>query len=208
MDKLELRSKIKSKKPTFKVQDSHKKSRVSSTKWRKPKGIQSKIRLSKKGYCKKVKVGYGSPKVVRGLDKSGLVAVIVSSIKGIESIDAKTQGIIFSSTVGARKKVELVKAATEKKIKLLNLKDADAFLSGVEKDLKDRKVKRSATKKAKATKVENAKAAAKKEDVKEKKAETKKESAKESTKASDKESDKEEKTKAKQEKDKILTKKQ
>ena len=62
---LQLRKRIKAKKPNFVRQDSHKQKEVKK-KWRKPKGMQSKMRLKKKGYRKSVSIGYGSPKKVNG----------------------------------------------------------------------------------------------------------------------------------------------
>ena len=67
---LEHRSVIKKKKPNFIRQDAHKKKRV-GTSWRRAKGIQSKVRLNKRGYVKSVSQGYRSPKSVRGTTPSG-----------------------------------------------------------------------------------------------------------------------------------------
>ena len=47
----------------FRRQDSHKKKRV-NPRWRSARGLQSKIRLAKKGYMKKPKIGYGSSKKI------------------------------------------------------------------------------------------------------------------------------------------------
>ena len=44
---LELKKKIKKKKPNFTRQETHKKSKLKK-KWRRPKGIQSKLRLNKR----------------------------------------------------------------------------------------------------------------------------------------------------------------
>ena len=54
---------MKKKKPKFIRQDAHKKGRLAK-KWRKPKGLQSKMRLCKKGYRKRISKGYKSPKEV------------------------------------------------------------------------------------------------------------------------------------------------
>ena len=50
-DLLEFRKKIKAKKPNFIRQDAHKKGEIKK-KWRRPKGLQSKMRLHKRGYRK------------------------------------------------------------------------------------------------------------------------------------------------------------
>ena len=80
-----LRKAMKAKKPSFIRQDSHKKKRVGLA-WRKPKGLQSKMRLSIKGYRKTANPGYGSPKLVAGLSKEGLVKVNVGCVKDLEKI--------------------------------------------------------------------------------------------------------------------------
>ena len=70
MNHLALRAQMKGKKPEFIRQDAHKKPGL-GWKWRRPKGITSKMRLHLKGYRRIVKKGYRSPKDVRGLTKDG-----------------------------------------------------------------------------------------------------------------------------------------
>jgi large subunit ribosomal protein L32e len=186
---IQLRKKIKAKKPNFVRQDSHKQAEVKKN-WRKPKGLQSKMRLRKKGYRKSVAVGYGSPKKVYGLHPKGLQSIIIKSIKEIENIDPKTQGIIISKTLGQKKKVELIKKAKEKAITILNVKDADKFLKQVEDKLKTKQEEKRAKEAEKA----------KKKKESEKKGEEKE-------KLDEKLSEDEKKEKEKEEKEKVLTKK-
>ena len=86
MDLLKLRKKIKRKKPVFLRQDSHKKGRLKG-KWRKPKGTDSKIRFGIKGYRRSVKIGWKSPKEVRGKHKSGLAIKLINSINELNKIN-------------------------------------------------------------------------------------------------------------------------
>ncbi len=88
--------------------------------WRKPKGIDNKMRLQLKGYPPIVKVGYRNPKSIRGLHPSGLVPVVVSNLGELEKLDPKTNIIYISSTVGLRKKLILVQKAREKGFKIAN----------------------------------------------------------------------------------------
>jgi large subunit ribosomal protein L32e len=88
--------------------------------WRKPKGIDNKMRLQLKGYPPIVKSGYGSSSEVRGLHPSGLKPLLVSSVKDLEGADPGRHIIYISSTVGLRKRVELVKAAEERGFKVAN----------------------------------------------------------------------------------------
>lgn len=188
---LEKRRHIKKRKPEFILQDYGKKPRL-KRKWRKPKGIDSKMRLGIKGYRKMVTKGYGSPKLVKGLHKSGLKPVLVTSIKDIDSINKEKEGAVIQGSVGLRKKVEIVKKAREKGIKILNLKDYDKFMKYVSEFMEKKKSKKKKLEEKKGRKAEEAK---------------EKEEAKKEEGLADKISDEEKKEIEKKEKDKLLTKK-
>ncbi len=117
--KLLHRRKLKAKKPTFLAQDVHKKKRLEK-KWKKPKGLQSKMRLQKKGHRKVVSVGWKSPREVRGLSREGLQQVRIENLQQLENIDSKTQGIIISSKLSIKKKYEIILEAEKKGITILN----------------------------------------------------------------------------------------
>ncbi|MDY6865929.1 MAG: 50S ribosomal protein L32e [Halobacteriota archaeon] len=116
---LRVRERQKSKKPTFKRTDSHKKKKLDD-KWRRPRGLQSKFRrhVSAKGAL--VKSGYGSPKAVKGLHPCGLSEVLVANPSEITDLDPETQAVRISGTVGAKKKSEIIKRASERGLKVLN----------------------------------------------------------------------------------------
>ena len=88
--------------------------------WRKPKGIDNKMRLQLKGYPPIVKVGYRNPRVVRGLHPSGLEPVVIHNIRELDSLDPSEHIVYIGATVGLRKKIEIVKAAREKGFKIAN----------------------------------------------------------------------------------------
>lgn len=88
--------------------------------WRKPKGIDNKMRLQLKGYPPIVKSGYGTSRNIRGLHPSGLQPLVVSSMRDLEGVDPERHIIYISSTVGLRKRVELAKAAEEKGFRVAN----------------------------------------------------------------------------------------
>ncbi len=188
---LEQRRKSKAKKPDFVRQDAHKKSKLRKC-WRRPKGIQSKMRLGKKGYRKCVESGYGSPAEVRGLSREGLVAVKVSNFDGLTLVK-DGQAALISSSVGQKKRMEIAKKCLDLGIKVLNIKDIDAYLkSSAEKIRKKKEEKETATKEKEKKKAE-----------KEKKAKEKKEEG-----LAEKLTDEEKKEKEKKEREKILTKKE
>ncbi|MBU1704440.1 MAG: hypothetical protein KJ922_03680, partial [Nanoarchaeota archaeon] len=144
---IEWQKLLKKKKPKFLRQDSHKKVKLGQ-KWRRPKGIDSKIRMRLKGYRRARSTGWGSPTAVKGLTKDGLMPVLVRCAKDIEDI-SEGQIAVISTRLGEKKKIDIIKALKEKSIKILNIKDADAYVKSVQDGLVSRKSKRKDREKAK-----------------------------------------------------------
>ncbi len=118
---LKLRKKLKSKKPEFLRHLWWKKPKFKNDpKWRKPKGLDNKMRLKLKGYPPVVEVGYRSPRKVRGLHPSGRVPVVVHSVKELEELDPDKHIIYIGSSVGLKKRVEIMRIAFEKGFKVAN----------------------------------------------------------------------------------------
>jgi large subunit ribosomal protein L32e len=111
------------KKPKFRRQESWRYKRVGDT-WRKPHGIDSKMRKKVKGWPVSPTVGYRSPKKTRGLHPSGFVETRVQSVKDLGGIDPELQAIRIARTVGGRKRVEIIALAEEKGIHVLNPRTA------------------------------------------------------------------------------------
>lgn len=198
MNALELRKMLKSKKPKFPGTGFGERKRVSA-RWRKPKGSDNKIKKGLKGYPKKIKVGYGSPKEARYLHPIGLIAKIIDNVNDLKKIDPKKEGVYISSMVGKKKKVGIVKKCDEIGIKVLNFKSTENYLKKIKEELEARKA-------VKNKKVEEKE---KKKKEKEKKAaEKEKKEAKEEEKKDLAEKIEEEKEKEEEEKKKILTKKE
>jgi large subunit ribosomal protein L32e len=137
-DLLSIRKEMKRAKPKFVRQDINKKKRL-GRKWRKPRGLDSKIRKMLKGRPRGVDSGFSSPKKVRGLHESGLQIVMVNNMDELYSIDKKFQGIVISSSVGNKKRASILKMSIEKGIKVLNFKNADEALSKIENSIESRK---------------------------------------------------------------------
>ncbi|MBW9221557.1 50S ribosomal protein L32e [Methanothermococcus sp. SCGC AD-155-C09] len=119
---LRLKFKMKQKKPDFKRQEWFKCKRIGVS-WRKPRGLHSGMRKQLKHRPAIVKTGYRSPSLVRGLHPSGLEDVLIRNVKELEMLDPKTQGARIASTVGKRKKIEIIKRSEELGIRLLNISD-------------------------------------------------------------------------------------
>lgn len=89
-------------------------------KWKRPKGRDSKMRLKRKSRPATVSVGYKNAKKESGKIK-GLSPVLVHNLKELDK--AGKNSIIIIAKIGAKKKMELIKSAEEKKIKILNVKE-------------------------------------------------------------------------------------
>ncbi len=122
------------KKPKFRRQESWRYKRVGDT-WRKPHGIDSKMRKKVKGWPVSPTTGYRSPKKTRGLHPSGFVETRVQSVEDLGGIDPELQAIRIARTVGGRKRVEILALAEEKGIHVLNpraAREPEEFKEGEE----------------------------------------------------------------------------
>lgn len=122
LDKLvEIRKRFKRKKPEFLRHLWWKKPMFrNDPKWRRPKGVDNKMRLKLKGYPPLVEVGYRSPRAVRGIHPSGFKPVLVSSVKDLDKLDPRVHIVYLDSSMGLRKRLELVKLASEKGFRIVN----------------------------------------------------------------------------------------
>ena len=134
---LDYRKHLKRRKPDFIRQDAHKRPAL-GRKWRRPRGIQSKMRKNKRGYRASVSTGYSSPRAVHGLHPSGLRGVVVHTLRELQALDPKTQGATIAH-VGLKRRIELLQHAVDKKIPVLNIKDAAAFLKKTDEERKQKR---------------------------------------------------------------------
>lgn len=116
---VEKREMVKKKKPEFRRQESWRYKRVKEN-WRKPKGLDSKMRKDVKGWPPKVKVGYRGPKLARNLHPSAVKEVIIYNVDDLNVIDAKTEAVRIAHTVGAKKRAEILNRAKDLGIRVLN----------------------------------------------------------------------------------------
>ena len=155
MSNIDHRKKIKAKKPTFSAQDSHKLKRI-KPRWRRPKGLQSKMRLKHTGYHSHISHGWRSPVSVRGQTTDGLFPIIVHKTTDLTVIDKKTQAVIIASSVSSKNKIMIYEKAKEHGLLVLNRKidklpaKIEEIKKQKEKIKKEREEKKeSATKKEK-----------------------------------------------------------
>ena len=118
---LKLRERARNKKPKFIRSESWRYSRFSLS-WRKPRGLDNKIRRKIKGWPPGPSMGYKGPKIARFLHPSGYREVMVFNVQGLSLIDPNTQAARLSHTVGKRKRALIIAEAKKLSIKILNLK--------------------------------------------------------------------------------------
>jgi large subunit ribosomal protein L32e len=121
-DLLERRKKISDRRPKFKRQESWRYDRL-AVNWRKPDGIDNKMRKQFSGYPSLVKIGYGGPKVSRGLHPSGYVDNLVYNVNDLSRLDKDKDSARIAHTVGNKKRLEIITKAETLGIKLLNGKN-------------------------------------------------------------------------------------
>ncbi|MBT5022109.1 hypothetical protein HOK51_10760 [Candidatus Woesearchaeota archaeon] len=199
---LEVRNSLKKKKPNFLRQDGHKKARLSK-KWVKPRGLQSKMRLKRKGYRRCVSVGWRSPVLIRGLSRDGLNLVKVSTVAEVESLNPKEDKAIICGSVGRKKRLDLIKKAIERELLIHDYKDPKKFIEETELEIKKKKEEGTKKKSDRAGKQEKDKKEAEKK-KKEEEEKAKKESEDKKSDAESLEANQEKKEEEKKEKDKVL----
>jgi|TARA_Y100000310_G_scaffold175569_1_gene175625 large subunit ribosomal protein L32e len=171
---LEKRNTSKSKKPKFLRHDSNKYS--FNNKWRKPRGLHNKRRLSRKGHQKNPSTGYGSPKEVKYLNKEGLNRVNINNIQDLEKVNKEKDIAIISRKLGMKKKLIILEKILELNIQIENIKDIKKYIEE-QKSLFEEKKKEKQKKLAE--KAKSKKEAEKKAKEKEKKKEPEEDKQKE-----------------------------
>jgi len=88
--------------------------------WRRPKGLDNKVRKNKKGWPRRVKVGYRGPIASRYLHPSGRYEVIVHNQLELESLVPGRDVARIGSTVGAKKRAIILRRANELGLRVVN----------------------------------------------------------------------------------------
>jgi large subunit ribosomal protein L32e len=87
------------------------KNRKKLQKWRKPKGRDNKMREKQRGYPKNPNIGYKKPSTTK--------PTLVYNTQNLEKLEKSTQVIL--AKVGAKRKLELIKKASDLKLNVLNI---------------------------------------------------------------------------------------
>lgn len=117
MNNLKIRRRIQKKRNYAARKGGLKK--LSEKKWRRPFGRHSKIRLRRTGYAKHPSIGDCSPSDVRGLNQFGLREVRIHNPSQIDKV-GEGEAILIGSSVGKKKREEILSIARKKKIRVMN----------------------------------------------------------------------------------------
>lgn len=113
------RKEVAVNRPKFVRQESWRYVRI-HPEWRKPKGVDSKMRRQDKGWPALVRVGYRGPVHARGLHPSGHFDVLVHRVSELDSLVPGRDVARIGGTVGAKKREQILERATELGIRVVN----------------------------------------------------------------------------------------
>ncbi len=150
------KKRFKLKKPKFRGSFGSKRKRKISKKkwkkWRKPRGMDSDLRRKLKNEGKQPSIGYRKPRRVRRLHPSGYKEFLVKNLEDIKKIMEREKNFVLrvASTVGKKKRKEIVDFAGEEKIKIVNI-------GKIRKEMKKIEGKEEKNKKRESKKIKNEK---------------------------------------------------
>ena len=102
----------------------HQSDRYKSVKenWRKPKGIDNRVRRRFRGQTPMPKIGYGSNAKTRGMNKDGFYTFLVRNVSDLEVLlmHNRTYAAEIAHNVSSRKRIAIVERAKALNVKVTN----------------------------------------------------------------------------------------
>lgn len=144
---IEVRKKVKTRKPLYKRIQSNQYAKFKKNKWRAPKGMGNKVRRGRKGHIGVLQVGYSSPKAVRGLNARGEVEIMIKTLADLDKVKEKNEVAMLSAGLGGRKRMLILEEAKKRKISISNVKDIDKAMAALSKEKKEEKKTKASEKK-------------------------------------------------------------
>lgn len=113
------RKEVAVNRPAFVRQESWRYVRI-HPEWRKPKGVDNKVRRQDKGWPALVRVGYRGPVESRGLHPSGHFEVLIQRATDLDRLVPGRDVARIGGTVGAKKREAILQRATELGLRVVN----------------------------------------------------------------------------------------
>jgi large subunit ribosomal protein L32e len=92
--------------------------RIKAGVWRKPHGIDNKLRIKRKGYGSLPKIGFQGPRATRHMHPVGKFEVLAFTPQALDG--AKNVVVRIGGTVGGRKRIMIIEKAKALGLKVLN----------------------------------------------------------------------------------------
>ena len=113
------RKEVADNRPAFVRQESWRYVRI-HPEWRKPKGVDNKVRRQDKGWPALVRIGYRGPVESRGLHPSGHFEVLIQRVSDLDRLVPGRDVARIGGTVGAKKRDAILQRATELGLRVVN----------------------------------------------------------------------------------------
>jgi len=96
--------------------------RIGRSSWRKPKGIDGRVRRRFKGAIPMPSIGYGSDKQTRNVHPNGFKSVVINNVSELEMLlmHNRTYAATVASSVSSRVRREIVTRAEQLAIRVTN----------------------------------------------------------------------------------------